>query len=67
MDRRTNTLIVSANDQLFRQVESLVHALDASAHEANRTEADRTAQRYLKSIRYGNAQPYFQCFQLSYD
>ena len=37
VDRRTNMLIVSANDQLYRQVESLVKALDESAHEANRT------------------------------
>ena len=31
----------------------------AQAHEANRTDAARAAQRYLKRIRYGNAQPYF--------
>lgn len=29
-----------------------------SAHEANRTAATRATQRYLKGIRYGNAQPY---------
>jgi hypothetical protein len=28
------------------------------AHEANRTVPDRATQRYLKSIRYGNVQPY---------
>jgi RHS repeat-associated protein len=34
--------------------------LDRSqAHEANRTPAGRATQRYLKSIRYGNTQPYF--------
>ncbi len=31
----------------------------AAAYEANRTDADRQAQRYLKTIRYGNVQPYF--------
>ncbi len=31
----------------------------STAHEANRTSATRSANRYLKSIRYGNAQPYF--------
>ena len=31
----------------------------APAHEANRTTAGRGSQRYLKRIRYGNAQPYF--------
>jgi RHS repeat-associated protein len=30
-----------------------------AAHEANRTNAGRAARRYLKSIRYGNVQPYF--------
>src|SRR6266702_548464 len=30
-----------------------------AAYEANRTDADRQAQRYLKTIRYGNVQPYF--------
>jgi RHS repeat-associated protein len=29
------------------------------AHEANRTPAIRGTQRYLKSVRYGNSQPYF--------
>jgi RHS repeat-associated protein len=31
----------------------------SQAHEANRTAADRGAQRYLKRARYGNAAPYF--------
>src|SRR5262249_39693224 len=31
----------------------------SSTHEANRTDADRVRQRYLKSIRYGNAEAYF--------
>ena len=31
----------------------------ARAHEANRTNTDRQAQRYLKRVLYGNAQPYF--------
>lgn len=31
----------------------------AQAHEAQRTDAVRATQRYLKTIRYGNAQPYF--------
>ncbi|HEV8321088.1 MAG TPA: SpvB/TcaC N-terminal domain-containing protein, partial [Myxococcota bacterium] len=30
----------------------------AAAHEANRTNATRATQRYLKAIRYGNVQPY---------
>ena len=30
-----------------------------STHEANRSLTDRCRQRYLKSIRYGNAEPYF--------
>jgi type II secretory pathway component GspD/PulD (secretin) len=37
VDTRTNTLVVSANDALFRQVESLVQALDDSANQARRT------------------------------
>lgn len=37
VDERTNTLVVSCNEQLFRQVEALVEALDESAQEANRT------------------------------
>ncbi|VVO04135.1 hypothetical protein PS710_02909 [Pseudomonas fluorescens] len=31
----------------------------AKAHERNRTDASRSAQRYLKRIRYGNRSPYF--------
>lgn len=31
----------------------------ASAHESNRSDADRSAQKYLKRVRYGNVQPYF--------
>ena len=31
----------------------------AAAHEANRTPRSRTAQIYLKTIQYGNLQPYF--------
>ena len=37
VDRRTNSLVVSASDSLYKQVESLVHSLDQSAREANRT------------------------------
>jgi type II secretory pathway component GspD/PulD (secretin) len=37
VDTRTNTLIVSASDPLFRQVESLVKSLDESASQARRT------------------------------
>jgi type II secretory pathway component GspD/PulD (secretin) len=37
VDTRTNTLVVSANDSLFRQVETLVESLDQSAYEAKRT------------------------------
>jgi len=31
----------------------------AAAHETNRTPATRAAQIYLKTVRYGNTQPYF--------
>ena len=31
----------------------------AAAHEANRTPATRAAQTYLKTVQYGNLQPYF--------
>src|SRR6266487_1992924 len=31
----------------------------AQAHEANRSDGDRSAQCYLQSITYGNVQPYF--------
>jgi hypothetical protein len=37
VDNRTNTLVVSSSDQLFREIESLVHSLDDSALEAKRT------------------------------
>ena len=37
IDERTNTLIVSSSEQLFRQVEQLVQAIDQSAREANST------------------------------
>lgn len=37
VDTRTNQLIVSANDTLFRQIENLVATLDQSAFEAKRT------------------------------
>ena len=37
VDERTNSLVVSADDSLFKQVESLVKSLDESALEANRT------------------------------
>ena len=37
IDERTNTLIVSSSEQLFRQVEQLVQAIDQSAREANNT------------------------------
>ncbi len=37
VDARTSTLVVSANDTLFRQVEALVEELDNSAYEARET------------------------------
>jgi hypothetical protein len=37
VDTRTNTLVVSSSEQLFRQVEELVQSLDDSALEAKRT------------------------------
>jgi type II secretory pathway component GspD/PulD (secretin) len=36
-DARTNTLIVSANDALYRQIEAFVQAIDDDARAANRT------------------------------
>ena len=33
--------------------------VERQAHEANRTDALRGTQRYLKTIRYGNIEPYF--------
>ncbi len=48
------------NVALYEYVAEDGHGVDhAQAHEANRTDVDRAAQRYLKRIRYGNAQPYF--------
>jgi type II secretory pathway component GspD/PulD (secretin) len=37
VDTRTNTLVVSASDSLYRQIEALVSSLDASAGQARRT------------------------------
>lgn len=37
VDRRTNSIVVSADESLFRQVEALVKKLDQAALEANRT------------------------------
>ncbi len=37
VDTRTNTLIVSASETLFRQIEALVFSLDDAAREAKRT------------------------------
>src|SRR5262249_47098162 len=37
VDTRTNQLVVSASDSLFRQVEVLVKSLDESANKARRT------------------------------
>lgn len=37
VDRRTNQLIVSAEDSLFRQIEALVRSLDAAAEAAQQT------------------------------
>ena len=37
VDTRTNTLIVSASESLFRQIEALVNSLDEAAHDAKRT------------------------------
>jgi type II secretory pathway component GspD/PulD (secretin) len=37
VDARTNTLVVSASDSLFRQIEALVSSLDESAGQARRT------------------------------
>jgi type II secretory pathway component GspD/PulD (secretin) len=37
VDNRTNTLVVSASDSLYRQIEALVNSLDESAGQARRT------------------------------
>jgi RHS repeat-associated protein len=48
------------NLALYKYVREDGAAVDTSqAHEANRTRADRTAQRYLKRILYAAEQPYF--------
>lgn len=39
-------------------IDDLVGVNRARAHEANRNDAERRTQRYLKYVRYGNAQPY---------
>lgn len=47
------------NLMVYEYVTEDSRGVDAtSAHEANRTASTRAAQRYLKRIRYGNAQPY---------
>ncbi len=40
------------------KAEDSAGVLRAKPHERNRTEASRSAQRYLKYIRYGNSSPY---------
>ena len=37
VDQRTNSIVVSADESLFRQVEELIHEIDASAMELNPT------------------------------
>ncbi|HEX4962205.1 MAG TPA: SpvB/TcaC N-terminal domain-containing protein [Thermoanaerobaculia bacterium] len=37
----------------------------SQAHEANRGDPDRLAQRYLQSIRYGNQRPYFPSWSVA--
>ncbi len=37
VDARTNTLIVSSSESLFRQIEAFVQAIDDDARSANRT------------------------------
>ncbi|MGQ0634324.1 MAG: secretin N-terminal domain-containing protein [Planctomycetaceae bacterium] len=57
VDTRTNTLVVSASDQLFRQVEELVKSLDASALEANRTVRVVTLQNSSAELVQGALKP----------
>jgi hypothetical protein len=40
-------------------IETAAGIKKGAAHEANRADADRCRQRYLKSIRYANVEPYF--------
>ena len=48
------------NLALYTYAEEDDDGLDlTAAHEANRPPADRTRQRYLKSLRYGNVVPFF--------
>jgi RHS repeat-associated protein len=48
------------NVALYDYVHEDSRGVDPSAaHEANRTDPGRSVQRYLKSIRYGNVQPFF--------
>ncbi len=37
VDERTSTLVVSASDSLFKQVQALVNSLDTAAFEAKKT------------------------------
>ena len=39
----------------------------SAAHEANRTPISRSAQAYLKSVSYGNAEPYFPDFTAAHE
>jgi RHS repeat-associated protein len=57
-DEKGNIAVYSYKRETSDMVDK-THAREAKAHEANRTDADRGRQRYLKSIRYGNVQPYF--------
>lgn len=41
------------------KAEDSANVLIGAAHERNRSDQSRSAQRYLKRIRYGNHQPYF--------
>lgn len=52
-DDKGNIAVYSYKPETARDIDT------AQAHEANRLDADRCRQRYLKSIRYGNVQPYF--------
>ena len=43
--------------------EDSANVLQTSAHERNRTDRARSAQRYIKRVRYGNRAPYFPLLQ----
>lgn len=58
-DDKGNVVVYDYQREDSRRVfEDATGATIANAHEANRTDVSRSAQRYLKRVRYGNRLPY---------